>query len=106
MSREFGSYHGGYFHDKIRNAAEDCREEGRDPLTKLWGSFLEEFAEVAYAISTSEAGDSGTYYPIMETIKRMQELKRRLEVVEYFVQPYQRCMEEAVRDAVLSGKKP
>jgi len=98
MSREFGEHGGGYFHTKIQNAAEDCRG-GQDTLTQLWGKFLEEFAGVAYQIANSEAGDSGPYAPIIETINRLPELQRRLVAVQSYVEPFKLCMQEAVRKA-------
>ena len=97
MSREFGDYGGsGYFHDKIRAASDDCKS-GRDPLTKLWHEFLDEFYHVSYAISTSEACDSGPYYPIMESIARMPVLKAKLHKIDLFLEDYRRVAEEAIR---------
>lgn len=104
MSREFGEYYsGGYFHDKISYAAEDCKE-GRDQLTRLWGEFLEEFKDVAYQISNSEAADSGPDAPISETIMKMPALKRKLDAIEGFILPYQRVAQEAVRKALEKTK--
>lgn len=103
MSREFGDTLGGFFHDKIRYAAEDCRT-GRDPLTKLWGEFLMEFSEVAYAISTSEACDSGPDFPIFQTLQSLPNLERKLADIRSFVEPYKRVAEQAVRKAVEDRK--
>ena len=99
MSREFGSYSSGYFHSQMQTAADDCKA-GRDPLTQLWGEFLDEFAAVAYDIASSEACDSGPDAPIIETIQRMPSLKRKLNAIEMFVEPYKRVADEAVRRKV------
>lgn len=95
MSREFGTYVSGYFHQKIDSAADDCRE-GKDELTKLWGKFLEEFSYVANEISNSEAFDSGPEAPILESSKRIRALKSKLQAIEEYLEPYQRIAEEAV----------
>ena len=98
MSREFGNlYNGGYFHDEIRHAAEDCAT-GRDQLTKLWGEFLEEFYNIAYQISNSEASDSGPYAPIIESINRMESLKAALDKINEYLDPFRDVMAEAVRN--------
>lgn len=101
MSREFGDCIGGFFHDKIRNAADDCKT-GRDHLTKLWGEFLHEFESVAYQISNSEACDSGPDSPISETIRKIPVLKEKLFAVESFVSPFKRVADDAVRRALES----
>lgn len=103
MSREFGSYSSGYFHTQMDQGATDCLE-GRDPLTKLWGQFLREFAPVAYAIASSEACDSGPDFTIIETLQRMPSMKARLDDIVSFTEPYRRCMEQAVRS--MGASKP
>jgi hypothetical protein len=99
MSREFGSYTAGYFHDQIRQGAEDCLG-GRDELTRLWGEFLREFAEIARAISGAEECDNGPEYPIEETISRLPALRRHLRAIETYVDPFKRIAEDAVRRAL------
>lgn len=96
MSREFGTYNSGYFHDKIRDCANDCRE-GRDPLTKLWGEFLDEFYDVAYAISTSEACDSGPYDPILVNLNKLKTLQGKFDRIQLFLEDYKKVAYEAVR---------
>jgi hypothetical protein len=98
MSREFGSYTSGYFHEKIESCASDAKC-GRDFLTRLWGRLLGELYHVAYAVSTSEACDSGPDYPIMESILRMPELKKSLDEIDQYLEPYRRVAENAVREA-------
>jgi hypothetical protein len=104
MSREFGSYHGGYFHDKISNAAEDCRDSSCK-LTTMWGEFLETFHSVAYEISNYEASDSGLYAPIFESMAKLPMLKKKLEEIDAYLYDYKRIAEEAVRKHC-EGKKP
>lgn len=99
MSREFGSYNGGYFHQQIDNCANDALA-GRDELTRLWGQFLAEFSPIAYSIASSEACDSGEDDTIIETIARLSALQKRLYDVEKYVESYKRVAEEAVRKAL------
>jgi hypothetical protein len=99
MSREFGSHNAGYFHQQIESAAEDCLK-GKDDLTKLWGEFLKEFSHVAYAISTSEACDSGPDYPIIETIRRWEGLAQRFHRVAEYIHPFHKVMEEAIASKI------
>lgn len=96
MSREFGEYSSGYFHQKIAGCADDCGGS-RHELTKLWGEFLREFYDVAYAISSHEACDSGAAYPIMESVEKLPVLRKKLDQISSFLRPYQDVMEEAVR---------
>lgn len=96
MSREFGAYIGGYFYDKVRNAADDCRD-GRDDLTRLWGKFLTEFSDIAYAIASSEACDSGLDYPIFECIERLPRLNAILNEIDHYLRPFRDVAEAAVR---------
>ena len=104
MSREFGSYENGYFHQQIQQGAKDCLE-GNDELTRLWGKFLEEFYEVAYAISTSEAGDSGPYRPIIENLNRMTALQDRLDDIKSFLEIFDDVAKRAVSEYIDSQKK-
>ena len=97
MSREFGSYISGYFHQQIEQGAKDCLA-GRDDITKLWGEFLEAFYPIAYAIASSEESDSGPDYPIIETMHQLPELKRKLDAIAEFIEPFSRVAEEAVRN--------
>lgn len=61
MSREFGEYIGGYFHDKINHAMDDLKDSSRVELHKKLIPFFESLYKVAYQISNVEAGDSGEY---------------------------------------------
>lgn len=99
MSREFGSYINGYFHDQIWQGAEDCLK-GDDKITRLWGEFLKDFSDIAYAISTSEAADSGEDFPIMKTIEKLPQLQNRLNAIKDHVRVFEKVMEEAVRRKV------
>ncbi len=90
MSREFGSYCNGYFHDQIRYAADDCLR-GRDDLTRLWGRFIEDFTGIAYQIASSEAGDSEPDATIIQTILDLPRLRDRLVDIENFCKPFKGC---------------
>jgi hypothetical protein len=104
MSREFGSYSSGYFHQQIQTCAQDCAGSN-DVLVQLWGEFLEEFYDVAYSISSSEACDSAPYDPIMKTIEKMDVLRTKLDKISIHVGPYRRVAEEAVRAHTDKKKK-
>jgi predicted MarR family transcription regulator len=103
MSREFGSYTSGYFDTQIEQAASDLMT-GQYALTRAWAPFFEEFCSVAVAISSSEAGDSGPDYSILETIRHIDRLKVLLADIERHVEPYKRVAEAAVRDAIKAQK--
>ena len=104
MSGEFGSYSSGYFHDQMSFAADDL-ESGRDALTREWGKFFAEFVPIARAISWSEACDSGLYYPISETIARIQRLKSILGDIESHCSVYKEVADNAVREYVRANAK-
>ena len=103
MSREFGSYVSGYFHDQIEVAADDCLS-GSDELTRLWGDFLKEFSYIAYYISTSEAHDGEPHLPILATIEKMDILEKKLSGINSFIDPYKKVAEKAVHDAIKKKK--
>ena len=57
MSREFGSNRAEFFHDKIRACIEDIEDEGTYPQTLGLLPLFKNLYEIAYAISSLEAGD-------------------------------------------------
>jgi hypothetical protein len=59
MSREFGEYIGGYFHDKINHAMDDLKHSSHIELHKKLIPFFKSLHKIAYEISNVEAGDSG-----------------------------------------------
>ena len=99
MSREFGSYSAGYFHYQMETAAEDCKS-GNDELTRLWGEFFEEFKHIAYAIASSEAGDSGADFPIYETMRNLPSIKDKIAKIEEYIQPFEAVAKRAIRDKI------
>lgn len=100
MSREFGQYNNGYFHDNIRRAIEDLKEESREEFHKEFIPLFEELYEIAWAISSVEAGDSGLYRSINETIERLPAVKKSLAKLEDYLEPYSEVAREAVRQAL------
>ena len=84
MSREFGSYEGGYFHQQIDTAASDCAE-GRDELTRLWGEVLREFHPIAYAISSSEASDRSEEHSIATTARHLEFVEEKVARVREYI---------------------
>lgn len=104
MSREFGTYGGGYFHSKMNDAADDLAG-GNDQMTRLWGKFFDAFRDVAYAIASSEAGDSGEEHTVIETIRHLPAMKAALAAIEQHVRGYDDVARDAVRKA-LDEKQP
>jgi len=104
MSREFGSYMSGYFHSQIDYAAEDLAE-GKGELTRLWGKWFREFYPVAYAIANYEADDSGSYDPIITTIKALPALKQAMSAIEKYIEPFDDVIEAAIREKVKEDSK-
>ena len=98
MSREFGSCAGGYFHTQINDAAGDCLG-GNDELTRLWGKFLLEFYPVAYAIASSEAGNTGSDYPIIKCMEQWASIRDAIDEIDNYLDPYRRVANQAVSDA-------
>ena len=78
MSREFGDYIGGYFHDKIYHATDDLRHADFE-LHKKLVPFFESLYEVAYQISNVEASDSGEYASIEALKKQIPVMITELE---------------------------
>lgn len=58
MTRDLGDYHtGGFMHDRIRQAAMDCRD-GREEATRLLSEVLTVLYPYAYACASVEACDA------------------------------------------------
>ena len=100
MSREFGEGPGGFFHDKIRNARDDIKHEADWNLHKKFAPLFDELYELAYAISSVEAGDSCLDRTILELMDRLPKIKKWTEDMEEEIEPYRRVAESAVRKAV------
>lgn len=96
MSREFGSYASGYFHNKIDDCANDALN-GDHEITRLWGRFLQELSSIAWNISSAEACDSGVYAPIYESMTRMPSIKAALKDIEEYLRPFEQVAMEAIR---------
>ena len=104
MSREFGEGPGGFFHDKIRNALEDLRHEADFELHKEFVPLLESLYEIAYAISSAEAYDSGIDRTISTTLQELPKMKKFIAEMEKSLRPYQDVADQAVRDYIESEK--
>lgn len=99
MSREFGQQSRGYFHTQMAYAAEDCLG-GTDELTRKWGEFLSIFEDIAYAIASSEAKDSGAYVPIIKTIELLPRLQAEVDKIAKYVAPFKQVADAAVCEAL------
>lgn len=98
MSREFGDYTGSmFFHEHVYAAIQDLKTADFS-LHKEFLPLLENLYDVAYAISSVEAGDSGEYRSIMETISKLDAMYKNLDQIKDAVDPYKQVMEEALRD--------
>lgn len=98
MSREFGSYVAGYFHDQIDTCAIDALN-GRCEITRKWGAVLKALYPIAYSISSAETGDSGEYDPILKSIEQINNVRAALDEVQDYLQPFKDVAREAVRKA-------
>tara|TARA_R100000951_G_scaffold101420_1_gene92927 strand:+ start:20613 stop:20936 length:324 start_codon:yes stop_codon:yes gene_type:complete len=105
MSREFGNYIGGYFHDKVRNALEDLEQEAGTGFHKEFIPLFESLYEIAYAISSVEACDSSLDRSIRTTIEQLPKLKQTLKDLEDSVYPYQQVARNAVREYIREQEK-
>lgn len=100
MSREFGDYGGcGYFHTKIESAANDC-QEGRLKLTRLWGKWLESFYDIAYAISSGEADDSGEHEVILTTLFTLPKLELIMQEIKDYLAPFEDVIDHVVAESI------
>jgi len=100
MSREFGdnNYHNyGFFHDKIRQALDTLKDESRVTHHQQLIPVLEELYEIAYAISSVEACDSGAYRSINEMIHRLPKMRQEISKIEEVLDVYRQVAEDAVR---------
>lgn len=57
MSGEFGIYLGGYMHNKILYASEDCKQDCTFPVTHALGDVLDKLYLIAKDVSYYEASD-------------------------------------------------
>lgn len=80
MSREFG-YGSTFFHQKIADAGDDC-QSGSDPLTKAWGKVIDALRDVAWSISSVEAGDAGVSDLKIESVKALRRVREALYGIE------------------------
>lgn len=80
MSREFG-YGSTFFHQKIADAGDDCRS-GSDPLTQAWGKVIDALRDVAWSISSVEAGDAGPSDLKIESVKALRGVREALYGIE------------------------
>ena len=101
MSREFGEYGGGgYFHDKMRAALEDLQDCAREDFHKKFIPLFEELYDLAYAISSVEACDSGIDRSIFQALESLPKMKKTLNEIQEDLTAYRRVAEAAVRKAV------
>ena len=90
VSREFGSEP--FFHHKISDAADDCRG-GSDPLTLAWGGVIDAMRDVAWSISSVEAGDTGSPSLAIESVEALRKVRDalcRVEILTSYVVDVQR----------------
>ena len=105
MSREFGENGNGFFHDKIRNALEDLEHEAVTGFHKEFIPLFESLYEIAYAISSVEAGDSLLNRSISTTMEELPKIKKFIADMEETLHPYKKVAEDAVREYIASQEK-
>lgn len=105
MSREFGSYRSGYFHDQIKTCAEDAMA-GRCEITRRWGAFLNALYPIAYSISSAEECDSDEYDPVMRSIEHIDSIRTALEDIQTYLRPFKDVADGAVRKALMEAQCP
>ena len=99
MSREFGEHGSGFFHEKLYSCLEDLKFEAKEDFHQKFIPLYRELYEIAYAISSVEAGDSCIDRSIFETMNRLPAIKDIVKDLEDTVYPYRRIAEEAVKNA-------
>lgn len=99
MSGEFGSYNEGYFHSQMEYAADDCLG-GSYEITKKWGEFLNEFRDVATAISWAEACDTGESHAIIESMKKIELLEQKLRDIKQYLRPFKDVAEKLTQKSI------
>lgn len=107
MSREFGDYGGcGYFHSKIQSARDDA-EDGRTNGAKIMAAILKPLAEMAYAVASEEACDSGEDFVVSRFAEQEPELRSALSALAGFVEPAKDYAAEILaKHLQASGVKP
>ena len=98
MSGEFGSYTGGYVHDQIDYAADDCQASD-EPMTRLLGDILRALHPIARGVCWHEAADSGPEAPVMAAMEALPAVRAAVRAMEKHVEPYRRVAERAIRNA-------
>lgn len=101
MSREFGDDDGGYFHTKVANAASDARG-GNHPLTLAWGKVLEAMEDVAWSISSVEAGDSSGSDLQIASVKALRAVRDALYGVDALTRETVDIQRDVVRSLAMS----
>ncbi len=97
MSREFGDeLMSGFMHQKIEYAAEDCKH-GRYELTHKLGDVLKSLSDIAYSVSSAEAGDAIEGDAIINAIKELKSLKASVQRLEDYLKPYDDVMKSTIR---------
>ena len=86
MSREFGEYDGGYFHTKLQRCCEDA-EAGRTDGAKVIAALLNPLADMAYAVSSEEACDSGPDGTVQTFAESAPALRSAMHALEAFTEP-------------------
>lgn len=99
MSREFGDTIGGFFHDKLRYAVEDA-ESGTLTYTRAVGKVLQPLAEIAWHVSSVEAGDSSTEAVVSSILQHLPELRLAVDALAQSVYSHQRVADDAAYQAV------
>jgi len=105
MSREFGDECGGFFHEKISHALDDAKG-GRTDGAKLMESILLPLAEIAYEVSSEEAGDSGSESVVEAISGAIDRLETALQAMRWYVQPSRKMAAKAIAATLKKSVAP
>ena len=98
MSGEFGHHRGGgYFHEQVANAADDCSDLGNLQVTKNVGKILDSLVPIAEAVSWAEASDTIEADAILSVIKNISTLEKSVENLKQYIKPFEDVMKRAIK---------
>lgn len=99
MSREFGSECGGFFHNKLQGALEDA-SGGTSNGAKLMAAILAPLANIAYDVSSEEAGDASESGVIDSVHENLEAIERAVSGLQHFIAPARELAAKVLADTL------
>jgi hypothetical protein len=87
----------GFMHHKIQYAAEDC-DQGQYELTHKLAHILKSLENIAYSVSSIEAGDDAEGSAILDTIKELPKVKAAVDDLENYLRVFGSVAQYAIRE--------